>query len=180
MNAYTVRTLTFSIIAFFACALAGCNDESGLGKTSYLEYSKSSGWSCISGENCQDVYEIAFSEDSLVSFSVSNVGGGSVAQIALYAPGVALGGINLFTTTNDELRCRTGAGCSDYTAGEQVTDFPIPSTGIYSFAVTRHDEDSCGQSGTYDLDITSNTPFSFMARTVNDVKSLATDYTCTM
>lgn len=80
-------------------------------------------WTCTSGQNCQSVYDLNVPAGAVLNLQVDSVSSGSVAQIALDAPGVALGGTNLLTGTTKELRCANGPGCSSavYAAGELKT-----------------------------------------------------------
>lgn len=90
-------------------------------------------WTCSSGQNCQSVFDLNVPAGAVLSLRVNNVSSGSVAQIALYAPGVALGGTNLLTGTTKELRCANGQGCSNpvYAAGEQKNGVTAASGGVY-------------------------------------------------
>lgn len=175
-----IKVILFRFMPLFALLLlsgllVSC-DNSGSGVD--YEYTNSSSWSCGVGEACQDVFDIVFDEGSVVTFTVHNVSEGSVSQIALYGPEVALGGTNLFTSSTDELRCREGVGCNDYTGGESVTAFIISDSGSYRFAITRNYDNSCGTSGTYDINITSSKNFVVSGQTVDDVDSLASGYSC--
>ncbi len=113
-----------------------------------------------------------------VTFTVNNVTGGSVAQIALYGPGTALGGINLFNGTTKETRCNAGSGnCDTYTAGEKQT-IKINSTGTYRFAVTRDWDTSCGADGTFALVIDAQNGPLTPTQTVTDQASQASGFSC--
>lgn len=46
------------------------------------------------------------------------------------------------------------------------------SAGVYRFAVTRNWGISCGGTGTFRVEVTSSTTFSFVSRSVQDVNSL--------
>ena len=133
-------------------------------------------WTCSSGQNCQSVFDLNVPAGAVLNVRVSSVSSGSVSQIALYAPGVALGGINLLTGTTRELRCATGSGCSNpaYALGEQKNGITATAAGIYRFAVTRNWGISCGGSGTFRVDVTSSLAFSFAGRSVQDVNSTVT------
>ena len=157
-------------------ASTGGNNSGGYG--SYTKnYSQTHGWTCASGENCQDVFNIRFASGSTVTIQATDISDGSIVQIALYAPGTELGGINLFTNTNNELRCATVGTCTKV-EGEGVTDFAIATTGFYRLAITRDWLGSCGGDGTYRLAITSDEAFSPPSQTVEDKQSLAPDFEC--
>ena len=64
-------------------------------------YDQVNSWTCAFGENCQDVYDVGLAAGSVVDFTAGETTGGSVLQIALYAPGVALG---LAYSSADSLR----------------------------------------------------------------------------
>ncbi len=160
-----------------ALALAGCGSDSTSNQGN-LTFSADYGWTCASGTNCQDVFDVTLSAGSALTIAVSNVSSGSVSQIALYAPGVALGGTNLLTGNTNELRCTAGAGCASYTAGEQVSAFPITQSGTYRLAVTREWGTSCGGTGTYHLSLTSTAAIQVTGQTVEDQTSQASGYEC--
>jgi hypothetical protein len=161
-------------------ALAACSsgDNQGPGNPVVTSYGGSLGWVCLSGQNCQDVFDFTIDAGSVLTIRVSNVSAGSVAQMALYAPGVAPGGTNLLTGTTRELRCTTGADCNLFTAGEHVDSYTAAVAGTYRLAVTRNWSNSCSGSGTYRLDVTSTKPFTVLGQTVNDQLSLATGFEC--
>ena len=140
-----------------------------------LEYDEVLGWDCDSGVDCQDVFDIELTMGSIVTFQATEVTGGSVLQVALYGPGVPLGGTNLFTGNSNELRCDYVSGCNNNTAGQTVSDFVVPGDGLYRFAVTRDWGHSCGGSGTYRLIVASDTEFPGVEQTVDDGQSVAPD-----
>ena len=135
-------------------------------------------WACASGASCQDVFDVEFTAGSTVTFEAKDTTGGSVLEVALYAPGTALGGTNLWTGDTTELRCNFVAGCGNNTAGQTVSDFVIPADGVYRFAVTRDWGNSCGSSGTYHVVITSDTPIVSFNQSVNDVATQAAGTSC--
>lgn len=136
------------------------------------------GWTCASGVNCQDVFDFTVTAGSVLNVRVSNVSDGSASQVALYGPGVALGGTNLLTGTNNELRCITAPSCSSYTAGEQKVGVTAATTGTYRLAVTRNWGISCGATGTYNVQLTSNVGFQVGTQTVQDGTSQAPGSEC--
>src|SRR5580765_1007876 len=97
---------SLTLVALLSCSSSSTGTTDTTGTTSW---SGDYGWTCPSGQDCQDVFDITLAAGSTVSISVSGVSSGSVAQIALYAPAVALGGTNLLTTTTKELRCNPGS-----------------------------------------------------------------------
>lgn len=185
----TERRYPRCIVLFFtvvAIAAVGCGDDDpvnppgGGGPTGITSYDQTYDWACAFSEDCQDVFDIALTAGAMVNFSAIDITGNSVCQIALYGPGTALGGENLFTGTTDELRCNYVSGCGNNTGGQAVSNFEVPATGTYRLAVTRDWGNSCGGAGTYRLMITSDTKFSGVTQTVDDVQSLATTWTCPM
>ncbi len=143
-----------------------------------LEFDEVYGWECTNPDNCQDVFDIEFQAGSVLDIQATEVTGGSVLQIALYAPGVDLGGLNMFTENEAELRCNWVNGCDNNTDGQSVFDFHIPQDGVYRLAITRHWGHSCGGTGTYRLIINSGTTFFEPEQSVDDEVSLATDWDC--
>lgn len=170
---------TISLVLLLGCTLACKKQESEdfiAEKTK--SYTASYAWECASGTDCQDVFQVELEKGAKVSFTVNSVSEGSVAQIALYLPGTALGSTNLFTMSSKERRCTTGASCKDYKAGEAVNDFVVPQNGIYLFAITREWGTSCGGTGTYQLGLKSNQNFSVVKQTAEDSPSKATGFEC--
>lgn len=130
-------------------------------------------WACSSGQNCQSVFDFTVAAGSVLNVSVSAVSSGSVAQLALYAPGVALGGTNLLTGNTKELRCASAGSCdaAAYAAGEHKNGVVAAVGGTYRLAVTRVWGISCGGSGTFRVDVTSNIPFQAAGPTVQNQQS---------
>jgi hypothetical protein len=110
------------------------------------------------------------------TFEVTDLTGNSIAQIALYAPGVRWA-ISIFTGTNNEYRCNHDNNCATMPA-QVINDFPLSVGGVYRLAVTRDWGASCGGAGTYRLVIGADKRFEFPARTVNDVATLAPGAEC--
>jgi hypothetical protein len=170
--------------------LSGCHlfdndpngEDFGLGglepPTSTLEQFTSD-WDCTAlNRSCQDVFELELTAGDTVSFATSAVGGGSVSQLALYAPGTTIDGTNLFTDSIHGYRCTMGDGCETYTAGESVTDFLVAVTGTYKFAVIRHWGHSCGNVGSYTVTIQSDSGFGILGQTMDNVAVHDDDYDC--
>ncbi|MCB9082346.1 MAG: hypothetical protein H6555_11620 [Lewinellaceae bacterium] len=166
------------LILSMALLVTACQkeDHSPGGETEHFEQVYS--WKCSSGQNCQDVFDFVFKKGMKVDFRVSNVTDGSVAQIALYAPGVALGGTNLFTGTTKELLCNLQADCSKNQNGQAVTSFTIPTDGTYRFAVSRNWGYSCGSTGNYRLMVHSSQAFKFDRQTADDEIAAVTETQC--
>lgn len=166
-----------------AVALTGCGDDDDattvvVPPVFVTSYDEVFGWTCDSGESCQDVYNIEFAAGAVVDISAIEVGGGSVLQMALYAPGESLGGLNIFTGTTDELLCNYVASCTDNTAGQSVAGLVIGDAGVYRLAITRDWDTSCGSSGDYRLVVTGDLEFSTPVLTGQNVTSLATGAAC--
>ena len=166
--------------AIVGLLLVGCGDDESnpAGPVKVEHYDRIHGWDCVTTETCQDVFDINFAAGSTVTFRATETTGNSVVQIALYGPGVALGGTNLFTGTANELRCNYLDGCDANVDGQRVLDFVTVAGGVYRFAVTRDWGHSCGESGSYRLIIDSDTPFSIPRQTVDDIATLAPDWEC--
>ena len=158
--------------------ILACGSDSTDNDDGVTSFGADYGWICASGINCQDVFDLQLTAGSVLTIRVTNVSSGSVAQLALYGPSVALGGVNLLTTTTKELRCLAGAGCSTFTAGEHVDAITVTQTGTYRLAITRDWGTSCGGTGTYRLDVTSTQAFQVMGQTVEDQASLASGFEC--
>ena len=162
--------------------LLGCgsdNESPSDTPTGILSYDEVLTWDCTSfGNSCQDVFDIEFSHGSIVSFRATETTDGSVLQIALYAPGVELGGVNLFTGDETELLCNLVNGCNNNVDGQRVDDFVIPTDGVYRLAITRSWAESCGHSGSYRLIIDSDTRFQEPDQSVDDEASPDVDTSC--
>ena len=124
------------------------------------------------------MWDVHFEAGSVATFKATDVTGGSIVGLALYAPGSALGGINLFTSTTSEYRCGAVPDCDSQPEGQLIGNFVIAETGTYRLAITRDWSESCGDNGTYRLAVTSDKAFSKPTRTVNDKQSLATGVEC--
>jgi hypothetical protein len=155
-------SLIVSLLTFTACG-----DDDNSKPTGSKLYEVESAWDC-DGANCQDVYDFSFVEGSKASFEVTNLTNGSVVQLALYAPGIELGGTNLFTGTTSEIACIIDGDCDLNTGGYSVHDFSITTSGVYRLAVTRNNGFSCGSTGTYDLSVSSDKNFIFKSQTVDN------------
>jgi hypothetical protein len=133
----------FLLLGVIACSSDSESPDDG-GVTSF---GGNYGWTCPSSQNCQDVFDFNVAAGSVLTIRVTNVSAGSVSPIALYAPGVALGGTNLLTGNSNELRCTTGSSCDDFVAGEHVDAISVQAAGTYRLAVTREWGTSCGGRG---------------------------------
>ena len=170
---------------FFATALVvfnGCKKDGGTDEPEpqkgIKQFAGSYGWTCASGQNCQDVFEMELEKGSIATFQAGPVSAGSVAQIALYAPGIALGGVNLFTGTTKELLCNVASKCEENQAGQLKSNFAIPATGVYQFAVSRDWGKSCEAKGTYKIKITSDRNFTFNKQTLEDAVAKVKEAEC--
>jgi len=175
-----VSLLTFVLIVIMT---AGCSDDEECNCPTAscpdLIFEGEYGWVCGTSEDCQDVFEIDFKANSLVTFAATDVSTGSIVQVALYAPGVALGGTNLLTGSTNEYRCGYISGtCSENEHGQLINDFLIPSAGTYRFAVTRDWGNSCGSDGTYKLMVISDREFTVESQIVDDEPSQASGSEC--
>lgn len=184
MNFKHLRFLIMALLLLVgAVLLAGCSDDNeGTVVVSppalVTSYDEIFGWTCDSGESCQDVYNIEFAAGAVVDISAIDVTGGSVLQMALYAPGVGLGELNIFTGTADELLCGYVSNCLDVAAGQVVTGLVIGEPGVYRLAITRDWATSCGSSGDYRVVITSDLEFTSLVTTGQDVASKASGAIC--
>lgn len=142
-------------------------------------YDEILGWTCDSGESCQDVYNIKFAAGTVVDIGAIDVTGGSILQMAFYAPGVSLGRENLLTGgSRAELRCTDVDGCVNSTGGESVTGLVIGAAGTYRLAITRNWDLSCGSSGDYRLMITADLEFTTPVNSGQDVATKAVGVAC--
>lgn len=167
-----------AVLALTLSCGGSTTDESPGPTGGVTSFSGNYGWTCPTGQNCQDVFDFTFTAGSSVTIQVNSVSDGSVSQLALYAPGVALGGNNMLTGTTKELRCLNANDCSLFTAGEQATNIAIPTTGTYRLGITRDWGLSCGASGTYHLSVTATKSFTAGGQTREDGQSAATGAEC--
>lgn len=163
-------------LVFVNCSDDDSTTPSG-GTTKKTTFDHSYGWSCASGQSCQDVFDISLPAGATVTFTVTDVTGDSIVQLALYGPGEALGGTNLFTGGVTELRCNYVDGCDTKPDGQAMTFFNTPA-GTFRLAVTRDWAESCGSSGTYRLHIQSSKAFVAPTQTIEDVATLAVGTAC--
>jgi hypothetical protein len=121
-------TRSLLAVVGLAMALAACggDDEPPTSAPVYItHYDRTQSWACDQSVSCQDVYNIDFTAGTIVSLGVVDLTDQSIAQIALYAPGVPLGGTNLLTGTANEYLCNTNGDC-DAMPEQTVTDFALP------------------------------------------------------
>ncbi len=133
-------------------------------------------WQCNAGVSCQNVYDMKLQGGQDVTFTVNNLTGESVAQIALYGPGVALGGFNLINNTTKETLCGYTGSCATAVAQKQTVH--ITQSGTYRFAITRNWGDSCGGSGTYGYDVNTQHGGILPTQTVTNTATQATGTSC--
>ena len=164
-------------LALVVSALS-CSDSPNNPSTGVTSFTGNFGWNCASGVNCQDVFDFTVAAGSVLTVRVNNVALGSASRIALYGPGVALGGANLLTGTTNELRCIIANDCNLFTGGEQKVGVTATQVGTYRLAVTRDWGFSCGATGTYHVEMTSDVQFQVGVQSVQDAASLAPGYEC--
>jgi hypothetical protein len=178
----TAAVLFFVFFAASLFILNACKKDDGVEEPEpqkgIKQFAGNYGWTCASGQNCQDVFELELEQGSVVSFQAGPVSAGSVAQISLYAPGTVLGGVNLFTGTTKELLCNAAGKCDENQAGQLKNNFAVPATGVYQFAVSRNWSLSCEAKGTYKLKIASDRNFTFNKQTVEDAVAKVKESEC--
>jgi hypothetical protein len=174
------RNLSRLALITLAAAIVACGDDNSTspGAATIKTFSQAETFACPDNTNCQDVFDMHFEAGSNVMFMAYKTTGGSIVQLALYAPGTALGSTNLFTNTANEYRCGPVTDCDSQPAGQMVASYIIPKTGTYRFAVTRDWAESCGGDGTYTVEITSDKGFTKPTRSANDKASLAPAAEC--
>jgi len=171
------RLLLIFLLLGLSSLACSDDEEPTIPPTLVNHYDAPHEWECAQDVSCQDVFNIAFTAGTTVTFEVTDLSGDSIAQLALYAPGVALGETNLLTGTTNELRCNFVGNCGEM-PDQVVTDFALTDGGTYRLAVTRDWGVSCGGSGTFRLVINADSRFEFPVRTVNDAATLATGTEC--
>lgn len=130
-----------------------------------------SGWTCADAVNCQDVFDIVLEADTELTIQVTQVTGPSVLRLAVYEPGVPLGGLNLMNSTTTERRCSL-ANAADFVVVDTVT------AGTYRVGVGRDWGFSSGASGSYTLDVFTDRPLLLAGQTVNDQATQASSSSC--
>jgi len=166
------HTTTVFVAAMALCLISSCDDEKESKPSGAKTYATHSTWAC-DGKFCQDVYDFKFEKGSMVDFDVNNLTGGSVVQIALYAPDEELGGTNLFTNSTTEITCIIDGDCDLNSGGYYIGSFVIPTSGRYRLAITRNHGFSCGSDGEFDLSIMSDKNFLFEEQSADNTESLA-------
>jgi hypothetical protein len=165
-------------LGFSSIALACGSDDTDEPSDGVTSFTGSFGWTCASSTDCQDVFDFNFEAGSVITIRVNHVSPGSASQLAFYAPGVALGGVNLLTGNSKELRCTSASACDGFTVGEQLNSYAVAVGGSYRIAVTREWGSSCGGTGTYRLEVTSTKAFQHLGQTKEDTPSAATGFEC--
>lgn len=179
MTSLAILTRKTLLLGALLAVAAACSDDStNGGNPPITDFTGDFAWSCADGESCQDVFEFQVTAGTQLFIEVTQVSAGSVSQIALYGPGVPLGGTNLLTGTTNELRCTVAGDCGGYTAGESVGPVVLAASGTYRVAVTRDWGFSCANDGTYHLQVTASEPFTPLGQTVQDENSAAPGYEC--
>ncbi len=127
---------------------------------------------CSGTEDCQDVFEFTLSEPATAQLRVFSVEGSSVIRVAIHAPGIELGGVNILTNSTDDLQC--------VGQDEELVFFPVRLLvkGTYKLAITRDFLGSAGSTGFYEATLFTSKPASFGGQIVDDVDSLATGGDC--
>lgn len=163
-----LKSTNYLLLLTLCMNMLACSEDEKASTKKYT-FTADTDWNC-GGNFCQDVWEVKLVKGTKASFSISDLTGGSMGQIALYAPGVDLGGINLFTGNTNELSCTNTGNCDNGVTGV-TTEISITKSGTYHFVATRNNNESCGSSGTYTVTIlsTDETP----AQIANDTQSLA-------
>jgi len=165
-------------LGFPSVAIACGSSDADAPSDGVTSFSGNYGWACASSTDCQDVFDFRIEPGSVITIKVNNVSSGSVSQLALYAPGVVLGGVNLLTGNSRELRCTSASACEGFTAGEQVSSYAVAAGGTYRIAVTREWDSSCGGTGTYRLAVTATKNFQLLGQTKEDTPSAAIGFEC--
>jgi len=136
-------------------------------------WESASNWSCLGGEDCQDVYDLELDSNTTPQIEVTDLTGSSVARLALFEPSTPLSGTNLLTGTNLDYSC----------GGQDVSETPAPITlnrsGTYQLAVGRDWGSSAGASGSYLASLVILDGYGGAAgQTVDDTQSLSGGLTC--
>jgi hypothetical protein len=129
------------------------------------------GWVCVEPEHCQDVYDVALEKGTELTVRVTEVTGPSMLRLAVYGPGVPLGGLNLLTNSTNDRRCSLA------NASDSVT-LLAEDAGRYRIAVGRDWGFSSGDAGSYTLELISDLAMAPLGQTVDDLPTQATDAQC--
>lgn len=166
---FKVSLIALGFLLSFSCSK---DNDFFTGATITL-YETNGDWECNLDESCQDVYEFKFKSNTNIDITISEVTGGSESRLAVYAPNVSLGGINLLTNSTKDFSCVT---INDESIILQ--NINLPKSGVYKIAVTREFGESVGDSGTYKLTVSANSGFQYIEQTIDDVDSLADGFEC--
>jgi hypothetical protein len=134
-------------------------------------YQVSSSWSCGSGVDCQDVYDLDLPAGASLVINLTGITGNSVPRLALFGPGSALSGTNLLNDSTNDREC-VGQNINDSVA------VVAGAAGVYRLAVGRDWGASAGATGNYTLTVTSSLDFVPLGRTVDNTASLAAGTQC--
>jgi hypothetical protein len=126
-------------------------------------WTNTSGWSCASNIDCQDVYTVTFTDADVLNVNVTNISSESQARLAVFA-GSATTGTNLVTNTTN-VACGNGQGAAMTSGAINVTP------GTYAIAVGRDWGFSAGATGTYTVTVTANNPFVAPTQAADDAAS---------
>jgi hypothetical protein len=118
-------------------------------------------FSCGAGRSCQNVWDFDVPGAAVLDMQVTGVPNTRLS-IELYAPGVRLGGTNMFTNSSSGRRCAPNGNV------EKTTVLGL-SSGRYRAAVTFNAEDSTGAtSGSYTMTFRSSVALTPRGQTVSN------------
>ncbi len=149
--------------------------EASITPQSSIPYSDS--WTCAFSTDCQNVYDVNFSQADTLNIAITSVTGTSVARVSVYAPGSALSGTNLLNGTTYDQVCPSASYANQDV--DVTTSASIPSAGVYRVAIGRDWGNSAGATGTYHLSLTtSSSIMTGFTKTVSDTATLSSGMSC--
>ncbi len=163
------------VLVFIVFSLISCSkdDDVPVVDAGVTLIEKQGEWLCELQQTCEDIYQFRFVENSKVSISIEDVTGMSVLSIDLSSDFGQFGGPNLLNEGN-----LTYYGCTLQNEEVSIANISISDTGIYNLSIARDWGLSAGFDGTYNLVITSDTPFTEEAVVIQNVEAINYEREC--
>jgi hypothetical protein len=155
--------------AAVADACGTCDDT--FGNDCVPSFTTSASWNCGFGESCQDTYTFDVAAGTTLTIDVTDLTDSSAVRTSLFAPGVALGGVNLFTGANND------RGCTGKLEPEHIV-YTVKDAGVYTLAVGRYWAESGGDTGTYTLQVQGDPGLRATATVADDAAESAGNVVC--
>lgn len=135
-------------------------------------------WTCSLSVNCQNVYDLDFTQTDTLSISITAVTGDSVVRLSVFGPSSGLNGINLINSSYNDHVCPNPPTLANQNQGVS-TSVAIASIGTYRIAIGRDWGSSAGDSGNFDLTLsTASGTLGSLTKTVTNAATQSSGMQC--